>query len=236
MLKLTKKDKNEVFMAIERKGLDPRRFSWTTHVSKFVTVYEEHYYQAVSGYRPEPAEALVIDHEGREFSFTFERNDEGIFFACVEPHIDVGHGVSAKAWSGLINAFNQWLDIVRYEIHEPDLWSQLPHEAPLATIPDSFSSEERFSAEEVVSLRDRLKEIETFILETNSVRGGAAIQVHQTFLYLQRKAETATKLDWKNIFAGAIVSILLTLAVDNAQAIFALCNRLLAPFFEKFLY
>jgi hypothetical protein len=43
-------------------------------------------------------------------------------------------------------------------------------------------------------------------------------------------------MDWKNIFAGAIVSILLGLAVDNAPAIFALCNRLLTPFFEKLLY
>ena len=55
MLRLTKKERNEVFPAIERKGLNPQRFSWTNHVSNFVAVYEEHYYQAVSGHRPEPA-------------------------------------------------------------------------------------------------------------------------------------------------------------------------------------
>jgi len=235
MLKLTKKERNEVFTAIERKGLDPQRFSWTTHVSKFVTVYEEHYYQAVSGNRPEQAEALITVHQGREFSFTFERNDEGTFFASVEPHINVGHGVRAKAWDGLIGAFNDWLEVVRYEIHEPDFWSQLPHDAPLATIPSSYASEERFTTEEVRALCDRLQEIEAFILDTNAVDRAPAIQVHQTFIYLQQKAETATKLDWKNIFAGAIVSILLTLAVDNAPAIFSLCNRLLNEFFAKLL-
>jgi hypothetical protein len=235
MLKLTKKERNEVFTAIERKGLDPQRFSWTTHISNFVTVYEEHYYQAVSGHRPEQAEALVTVHEGREFSFTFERDDKGTFFASVEPHINVGHGVRSQSWVGLLGAFNEWLEIVSYEIHEPDFWSQLPHDAPLATIPRNYASEERFTAEEVLTLRDRLKEIEAFILDTNAVHGAPAIQVQQTFIYLQHKAETATKLDWKNIFAGAIVSILLSLAVDNAPAIFSLCNRLLNEFFEKFL-
>ncbi len=235
MLKLTKKERNEVFAAIERKGLDPQRFSWTTHISNFVTVYEEHYYQSVSGHRPEQAEALIAVHDGREFSFTFERNDEGTFFASVEPHINVGHGVRARTWGGLIQAFNEWLEVIRYEIHEPDFWSELPRESPLAMIPHSYASDERFTSEEVLTLRDRLKEIEAFILETNPVDGAAAIQVHQTFIYLQQKAETATKLDWKNIFAGAIVSILLTLAVDNAPEIFSLCNRLLNEFFAKFL-
>jgi hypothetical protein len=236
MLKLTKKERNEIFAMIEGKGLDPHRFRWDTHISEFVTVYEEHYYQAVSGHRPEPAEALVTVHDGREFSFTFERNDDGVFFASVEPHINVGHGVRARSWSGLLEAFNEWLEIVRYEIRERDLWSQLPRDAPLAAIPESYSSDERFSPEEVHTLRDRLKEIEAFIVETNSLRGGPAVQVQQTFLYLQQKAETATKLDWKNIFAGAIVSIILTLATDNAPAIFELCNRLLAPLFAKLLH
>jgi len=236
MLKLTKRERNEVFAAIERKGLDPQRFSWTTHISNFVTRYEEHYYQAVSGQRPEPAEALVTNHDGREFSFTFERNDDGTFFSSVEPHINVGHGVRARAWSGLIEAFNEWLEVIRYELHEPDFWSQLPCDAPLAAIPDTYSSEERFTAQELVTLRDRLKEIETFILDTNSVPGPQAIQIQQTFVYLQQKAETASKVDWKNIFAGAIVSILLTLAADNAPAIFSLCNRLLIEFFAKLLH
>src|SRR5205807_2172000 len=151
------KERNEIFTMIERKGLDPQRFSWETHVSKFVTVYEQHYYQAVSGDRPEPAEALVTVHDESEFSFTFERNDEGVFFASVVPHINVGHGVRAQAWGGLIEAFNQWLDVVRYELHEPDLWSELPHEAPLAAIPTTYSSDERFRPDEIVTLRDRLK-------------------------------------------------------------------------------
>jgi hypothetical protein len=194
MLKLTKNEKNEIFTMIERKGLDPQHFSWETHISKFVTVYEEHYYQAVSGHRPESAEVLVTIHDGREFSFTFERDDRGTFFAAVEPHIDVGHGVETKSWKGLLGAFNDWLDVVRYEIHETDLWSQLPHDAPLAAIPEDYSSDEHFSPAEVHTLRDRLKEIETFIIQTNSLRGGPAVQVQQTFLYLQQKAETATKI------------------------------------------
>ena len=109
--------------------------------------------------------------------------------------------------------------MIRYETREPDFRSRLPHDAPLATIPDSYSSEERFTAEEVITLRERLKEIEAFILDTNSVRGAPAIQIQETFIYLQQKAVTATKIDWKNIFAGAIVSILLTLAADNAPEI-----------------
>src|SRR3954463_16770318 len=125
MLKLTKKERNEIFTTIERKGLEPSRFSWQTHTSKFVTRYEEHCYQAVSGHRPETAEALVTVHDEHQFSFTFERNDEGVFFSSVEPHINVGHGVRAQSWSDLLEAFNQWLEVIRYEIREPDFWSDL---------------------------------------------------------------------------------------------------------------
>ena len=202
MLKLTKKERNEIFAIIERTGLELARFSWQTHTSNFVTRYEEHYYQAVSGHRSEPAEALVTSHEGREFSFTFERNDEGIFFASVEPHINLGHGVRAQNWEGLLEAFSQWLEVIRYEIREPDFWSGLPHEAPLASIPDTYSTDEHFSPKEVLFLRERLKEIETFILETSSVRGARAIQVQQTFVYLRKRPRPQTNWIGRTFLQG----------------------------------
>jgi hypothetical protein len=236
MLSLTKKEKNDIFVAIEKTGLDPHKFRWEIRPSNLIQVYRRHeVYDALSGYEFDMAETLLTGEGSQEFFFTFERNQDGVFLASLFPHINVGTSVQTQRWQGLSGAFNEWLDVVKYELKETDLWGTLPHNQVLTAIPKSYSNEEQFSPSEVLQLRERLLEIEKFIVQTNRLTGSAKAQVHQTFVYLQRKAETATKLDWKNIFAGAIVSLVLSLAVENAPAIFKLCDELLSPLFRPLL-
>jgi hypothetical protein len=235
MLQLTKRDRNEIFTWVKNSGLNPSLFSWEIHPSNFVQVYEESFYQAVSGYRPDGAEALVATYNEQKFSFTFERDGQGKFYAEAHPHIKLGHGINSNAWEGLLRAFGEWLEVVKYELEEPDFWKDLKPNTPLTTTPHNFSSDDHFDSKEIVFLKDKLRQIENHIINTNDLAPKSIQVVKQTFIYLQGKAETSTKIDWKNIFVGTLVSMLLSLAVDNASEIVKFCNELLAPLFQSLL-
>ena len=233
MLNLTKQQKNEIFKTLEKKGLNPNHFAWEIHTSEFVSVYRRMAYEAASGYEPDSAEALVLRVGGKGFSFTFERDDKGVYFSAVAPPLSVGPGVRSLNWDGLIGAFEDWLDVIKYELEEPDLWAEMPRGQALTAIPPDYSRDEKFSIEERHLVAERLSKIEKFIIESNRPSGASAIKIQQTFIYLQQRTETASKLDWKNIFAGAIVGLILEKAVHNAPEVMNLCNELLSPFFQK---
>jgi hypothetical protein len=231
MLNLTKQQKNEIFRIIENKGLSPSRFSWTTRVKNLTTGHGG----ITRGYVEHSATALVICHEGKDFRFTFECNEDGYYYSSLVPQLIPGKIVLAENWNGLIQKFEDWLDIIKYELEEPDLWKELPRGQALTSIPPDYSRDEKFSPEERRLVVEQLSKIEKFIIQSNQLSGASAIQVRQTFIYLQQRSETTSKLDWKNLFAGAIIGLILNKAVDNAPEIMKLCNELLSPFFHKLL-
>jgi len=230
MLSLNKQQKNEIFRIIENRGLNPSRFSWTTHPQKFTG------YGGVTRRHIIPATALVIQHEGKDFSFTFERNESGSYYSFLVPQVTPGEKVAfSESWNGFMQRFEGWLDIIKYELEEPDLWKGLPRGQVLTAIPSDYSHDEKFSTEERRLLAEQLSKIQKFIIESNRLEGPSLIKVQQTFIYLQQRAETNSKLDWKNLFAGAILGLILDKVVDNAPEIMRLCNELLSPLFQKLL-
>lgn len=135
-----------------------------------------------------------------------------------------------------MSAFSEWLQVVKYELEEPDLWEMMDSKSPLSIAPKSYENKATFSEPELEIIAKQLERIETFILKTNSLSRGEIATVRNTFIYLHDKAPTTTKLDWKNIFAGALVSLLLSLAVENGRDILAFCNEALAPLFNGLLH
>jgi hypothetical protein len=233
MLSLTKQQKNQILQLIEQAKVNPRQFSWGVQASKFVTIFRDSAYLAAQGYEPDQAQSLTV--QNTDYCFTFERNEEGEFYSFCNPHINVGNGIHAKAFDGLLSAFSEWLQVVKYELEEPDLWEMMDSRLPFSTAPKSYENKDRFSEPELEIITKQLEGIENFILKTNSLSKGEVTTVRNTFIYLQDRAATTTKLDWKNIFAGAIVSLLLSLAVENGRDILAFCNEALAPLFNGLL-
>jgi hypothetical protein len=232
-VKLKQTAKNEIFGTIKEKQLDPNRFSWVNRSSNLSQIHGGGVSRNLSG---NSVTALILKHEGNEFRFTFEINEFSNYHSFINPQIIPGENVLfAQNWNGLLRRFEDWLDVVKYELEEPDLWKELPRGQALTAIPSDYSADEKFSAEERRLLAERLAKIQKFIVESNQLKKTAQIQIQQTFIYLQQRAETTSKLDWKNLFAGAILSLILEKAVNNAPEIMKLCNELLSPFFQKLL-
>ncbi len=229
MLNLNKQQKNEIFGIIEGKGLNPNRFSWITRPQQLSDI------ELISRRHIPRVMALVIQHEGKEFRFTFEDYEHG-YRSLIAPQIIPGENiVFSETWDGLLRKFLNWLDVIKYELEEPDLWKELPRGQALTAIPSDYSQSEKFSIEERRLIAEQLSKIEKFILESNQSSGASAIKIQQTFIYLQQRMETTSKLDWKNLFAGAILGLILDKAVDNGPEIMNLCNELLSPFFQQLL-
>ena len=229
MLNLSKQQKNEIFRIIEGKGLNPNLFSWGIHTGESFTGNTG----ITRGYTADSAEALFFRHEGKNFRFPFGCNEHGVYYSDLVPQLTPGRVAHSKYWNDLIQTFESWLDIIKYELEEPDLWKELPRGQMLMAVPPDYSRDEKFSIEERRLVVEQLSKIEKFIIESNQSSGASAIKIQQTFIYLQQRTETASKLDWKNIFAGAIVGLILEKIVDNAPEVMKLCNELLSPFFQK---
>src|SRR5258706_6845474 len=150
MLNLNKKQKNEIFGIIEAKGLSPNRFSWTTRQQ------ENTGYGPLSRRHIHSVIALVIQHEGKEFRFTFEDYENGCR-SFIAPQIVPGDDfVYSQNWDGLLQKFADWLAVVKYELEEPDLWKEMPRGQALTAIPSDYSRDEKFSLEERNLVAERL--------------------------------------------------------------------------------
>jgi hypothetical protein len=231
MLNLSKQQKNEIFRIIEGKGLNPNLFSWGTHTVESFTGNTG----ITRGYTADSTEALFFRHEGKNFRFPFGCNEHGVYYSDLIPQLTPGRVAHSQNWNGLMQTFESWLDIIKYELEQPDLWKELPRGQMLMAVPPDYSRDENFSIEERRLVAEQLSKIEKFIVESNRSSGASAIKIQQAFIYLQQRTETASKLDWKNLFAGAILGLILDKAVDNGPEIMKLCNELLSPFFQQLL-
>lgn len=218
-LELTKQQRNEIFTIITSHGIDPLIFKWDRippHASSTAS-------ETLS---------LSTRFENSNFSFAFRLIDKTTFYCRYSPAISQIDNIKLTGWNAMLKKFNEWVEIVAYEIKQPDLWLQAAQGTVFNTTPVSYSNEEGFNPDEVVRVKEKLKLIEDFIVKTSALRGEDAAHVHQTFIYLAQKTETASKVDWKNLMAGEILAIITGYAGAHGSEIMHFCNQHLLSFFS----
>lgn len=218
---LTKQQRNDLFNAAVQNRIDPARFVWDSIPPPNGPVTNRI--------------RLTLKDDGKEYIFTL-RLLSGTEFDCEHfPKVGMAGSARVKSWETLTRHFYDWMKIVAYEVQEPDLWKDLPKNPMLVSDPDSYSHEEKFTAAEATLIRERLKNIEEFIVKTAEVSQEDAAKIHQTFGYLTEKVDKLSKLDWKNIFAGEIIGMVATYAVNHYATILNFCNSQLMPFLNEVL-
>jgi len=114
-LRLNAKQKNEIEKRINKARLDKALFTYTTRQSDCVFVFVQHAYRALDGEEPTTAEVICLQAKP-EYFFTFERNQEAMFYASCYPELDLGRNVQTNRWDGLLDAFSAWLNILKMQI------------------------------------------------------------------------------------------------------------------------
>lgn len=119
-LQLNAKQKREIETLLKEANFQPEMFEFTTRQSDCVSVYVRHAYRALDGYEPSSAQAIILRANPNYF-FTFERNDKNVLYASCSPELDIGPIIKASQWDGLLNAFYDWLEVLKYQIEADNI-------------------------------------------------------------------------------------------------------------------
>lgn len=114
-LRLNAKQKVEIEKLLKKALFNPEQFVYTTRISDCVFVFVQHAYRALDGDEPTTAEAISLK-ANPDYFFTFERNAKGVFFASCFPELNIGRSIQTNRWDGLLNGFEEWLDILTVQI------------------------------------------------------------------------------------------------------------------------
>jgi hypothetical protein len=197
--RLQKWQRNSIFEAIEAVGLDPREFD-------------------LAGKRAE----VRIKHKRSESYFIIGGN----------PGHYVGNYVVGDAsawpykvysWQAMIGRLSSWLEEVKRDLETPDLWAELQREAELLGAgSDEIAENTPFTPDEQKEIAGRLQERAEYVRRTYSLSEPQMRLLNAKLDYLVSAAGRLGRIDWRNAFAGAILSFILgaTLPPESLRHIF----------------
>lgn len=210
-MKLLPSQKNTLFDLIENSGLSPSQFTLENYISTGSSVvYTE------------------LRYKNSEFFFRFSLSNNGMapFRAVYCPAENLYSDDSFfSSWESEMEYFHDWLKLLAREISTPNKWERLKNE--LEGIGINFeNNEDKFSVSEYEDLKQRV-----MILK----QGTAAIAllpeqlatINNKLDHLTELAKEMNKFDWKSLFLGSIMSIIIQLGVtkENANELWALIKR-----------
>jgi hypothetical protein len=130
---------------------------------------------------------------------------------------------NAYSWQALMSRVSQWLEDVKRDLETPDLWAELQREAKLLGAGSTEVTENTpFTLDEQKEIAERLPKLAKYAKRTYSLSGTQMRVLEAKLDYLVDAARRLGRIDWRNVFAGAILSFILSAAVppESARDIF----------------
>ena len=192
---LNKWKRNQIVEAIQTVGLDPRHFDLEDDGSQ-----------------------ARIKHKWSPSCFTIRSN--GVHY---DVSYVVGDGMewpaSAYSWQTIPTRICSWLEEVKRDLATPDLWAELQREARLlGTVSDDVTENTPFTLDEQSEIAARLQALTEHARHTYSLSATQMQAVDAKLDYLVNAARRLGRKDWLNVWAGAILSLILTASVPPEAA------------------
>lgn len=193
--RLLQSQKNEVFAKITAAGLDPLDFNFEEQRK------EE---RAFAG-RTEILLAHRLVHTPSEYAFRFGEN-----WVSYSPGAEAIEELTENLnWAQKMWAVERWLTYLKREINAPDLWASLAQERELLGTEPVGAVNAPFNAEEQAQIKLAIDEIRVYITSTYSLASEPLAKVNRKLDYLIDASTRLGRIDWKNIFVGALLSLAL---------------------------
>jgi hypothetical protein len=186
---LLQTQKNEVLLTVRQSGMNPLEFELVE----------------------QPNVRLI--HKPSKFLFIFGEN--AVTFS---PGAEAQYQTIEKLnWAGKISMLEIWLGYLKREIHAPDLWSALAQEKELFSLEPAGEANAPFNADEQAQIKRAIDEISVYITTTYSLAGEPLAKVNRKLDYLIDASTRLGRIDWKNIFVGAIVGLVLEQLIPSGS-------------------
>ena len=217
-MKLLLSQKDELFLSIERAGLSPFQFDFQEVPSQIAF--------GQIGTR--------LNLKGTEYYFIFETSNDslGNHFAMFCPGASVHTGREyTGTWEKQKDRFYGWLLWLLREINSPNRWERLNKE--IAELDIKYEDESsKFSVHEFEEVQANI-----ITLKQNIISIGLTSEQFNTINNkldnLTQLAKEMNKFDWKSLFIGTIVSIVIQLGVtpENAKTLWQMIKQSFHSYF-----
>ena len=177
----------------------------------------------------------TIELKESNFYFKLMQGSNGINLEYCPGQITYTEENRAKTWEGVVPLFYQWLQITEDEILVEDYWERFEKSINSSQVQvtdnlinDKFSVSEFLDLQKkVIKLKDGFKTLELSAVQVDTL--------NQKLDQLLKHATDLGKVDWRNLFIGSFVTVIvqLSLSQNEGRAIWELIRQ---TFNNLFLY
>jgi len=218
-MKLLLSQKNMLFDVIEGYGLSPSLFEYREKVEANVVV------------------ETIISFESSLFYFSIS-NGKGYkktgFIKYSPGEINFEDVYYPDHWYDIHNNFIQWLHNIQREIQLEDKWEKLNSEIQSLQLYNDGNDflNSKFTVPEYLEIKQRIFQLKEGISRLELLPEQMSILNDKLDMVLDMTSQLG-RFDWKSLFVGTIVSIIIQLGVtqDNAKAIWALIKQVFHNYF-----
>ena len=196
-MKLLPSQRNQVYDAITQAGFSPAQFKLSDQlVTKIHGTFTE------------------LSLNGSEYYYRFYENHGGHVGVFSPGHDTLSEQVNPGAWLSQLNHIYKWLSLVKREIEQPDKWQHIFDESKSIGINIGTEDNSQFTYEEVTHIQQAM-------LRAKAAAGQLQLTAQQLRLlsdkldYVAEKAKLLGRIDWKNLFMGTMITMIVDLGVPD---------------------
>lgn len=223
-LMLTKNRQNIVHRLVEGAGLNPKDFEWQGRRSR----HTRHTH-------PEPFVSVLV-HKPTGSFFMFDHSDSRArgneFVSIVSPGIDRREEVfTASDWDTQVHDVLQWLDRLRNELEEPDLWDTISTSSIRTRLTLTANvAISVFSMEEQEQVRRQMLDIESSIADLRTLSEEQFKALHAKLNEIAEATKELKRGQWYHFALGEVVQFGLDAGLKSDA--FASIFRILQSVFQ----
>lgn len=198
--KLLPSQRNDVFLAVQASGLDPKDFDWEEVLSA------------------QNKRSLVsrLRHSPTGFHFHFDLTAGGSHWCKYAPGSSTPSLVATPgSWTAQVMHVSQWLGYLKRETEAPDLWATLSGGSALTEVAASAQPGENtpFTRGELQQVEASLAQIRAAIIASHPLTADRLERIDANLKYLRESAERLGRKDWLNVAVSVVINIIMTSAV-----------------------
>lgn len=204
-MKLLISQKDKIFEFIGEAGLSHSLFEWT-EINSVLKV----------GHK-----TSILGYKGSEFMYGFETGHHNDHYAIFCPgHEEYNQEIYLGPWEEQCEYFKNWLTYLKREISAPNKWERFNKE--LAQL--DFNTEQddnQFNYKEVEEITKNVNLLRTKIQKIENLSENSIKILNDKLDYLIEQSKVLQKFDWRSLFVGTILNIIMALLIppDAAKAL-----------------
>ncbi len=190
---LLKSQKNEIFTLIKDIGLNPANFKWEV-VSNSINTFQN---------------VSQLEYIDTQYYFKFDHIVEG-HYAMFSPGFSeaVSEG-QAISWDSQIEYVKEWLDRLKIEVEEPDLWELMSEQKELNIfVSDNIVVGESIQIDDHDRIENNLNELKEYLLKFGNVNISNQKIIMERLEYLNESSKRVNKKEWTLMLGGTLLSII----------------------------